>query len=301
MKRWQKVAVWTAGALVVLLAFIAFVLPGIIRSQVEKKGSIATSRTLTIGSISLNPITWRAELRDVRLSERGSTARFVGFSSVRLRVSPSSIWRRAPIVSEMAINAPYVHLERTGPNRFNFSDLLERKAEEKMVESPRFSLNNIVISNGRVEFDDRAVPVPTRHTVARLALQVPFISNIPYLADRYVAPELSALVNGAPFRFTGKLKPFAKGMEASVEVRLQAVDIPYYAAYFPAELPVRVTGGSLTTDRALLLRVLVNMVTNGVFRGADHRTEMARRTLDAGMCNVGMSIDDHRNVPLFIS
>jgi uncharacterized protein involved in outer membrane biogenesis len=248
MKRWQKVAVWTGGVLVVLLAFIAFVLPGIIRSQTEKRVAAAIGRTLTIGRISLNPITWRAELRQVRLSEKGSSATFVGFSSVSLRISPSSIWRRAPIVSEAAITAPYIHLVRTGPNSFNFSDLLEKKPERPSAEPARFSLNNIIISNGRLEFDDRAVSVPTRHTVAKLLLQVPFISNIPYLADRYVAPELSALVNGAPFRFTGKLKPFAKGMEASIDIRLQSVDIPFYAAYFPAELPVRVASGSLTTD-----------------------------------------------------
>jgi uncharacterized protein involved in outer membrane biogenesis len=251
MARWRK---WLIGMVVAALlsaGFIAFILPGIVRSQMEQQVSRATGRTLTVGRISINPLTWTAGLEGVRLSEKGSSLPFVSFSSARVRVSPASVWRLAPVLTDISLAAPHVRIVRTGPNRFNFSDLLEKKPEEKKKEPSgpaRFSLNNIVVSNGSIDFQDDALSTPKLHTVRQLLIQIPFVSNIPYLADRYVAPKLTALVNGAPLAFEGKMKPFAKGMEASVAIKLHELDIPFYAAYFPKELPLRVTAGRFSTD-----------------------------------------------------
>ncbi|TWJ33103.1 DUF748 domain-containing protein [Geobacter argillaceus] len=251
MARWRK---WLIGVFVAALlcaGFIAFILPGIVRSQLEQQVSRATGRTLTVGRISINPLTWSAGLEGVRLSEKGSSLPFVSFSSARVRVSPASVWRLAPVLNDISLAAPRVRIVRTGPNRFNFSDLLEKKPEEKKKEPgepARFSLNNIVLSNGSIDFRDDALSTPKLHTVRQLLIQIPFVSNIPYLADRYVAPKLTALVNGAPLAFEGKMKPFAKGMEASVAIKLRELEIPFYAAYFPKELPLRVTAGRFSTD-----------------------------------------------------
>ena len=101
--------------------------------------------------------------------------------------------------------------------------------------------------NGRVAFDDNALSRPAKHTIDQLSLQIPFISNISYFADKYIDPKLSADVNGAHFDFAGKLKPFEKGLEATLSINLQGVDIPYYAPYFPQELPVLIRQGTLST------------------------------------------------------
>lgn len=42
--------------------------------------------------------------------------------------------------------------------------------------------------------------------------------------------------------------------------------------------------------------ILVNMVTHGVYRSDATRDSVVRRTLDAGMCNVGLSLDGPREV-----
>jgi hypothetical protein len=86
------------------------------------------------------------------------------------------------------LTAPYAHIVRTAANAYNFSDLLEGKKKEPAEKPLRFSLNNIIIANGSVDFIDQAIPVEKRHTVRRIGVGIPFISNIPYLADRYVIP-----------------------------------------------------------------------------------------------------------------
>ncbi len=258
MERRRKWLIGVVVGVLLLLGFIAFVLPMILRGEIETRVSRETGRTLTIARLSINPLTWTAAMEGVRLGEKGGQLPFVSFSSARVRVSPTSVWRLAPVLTDITLTAPHLRIVRTGPNRFNFSDLLEPKPGGKKKEPgepARFSLNNIVVSGGSIDFRDEALPVPKEHAVRQLLVQVPFISNIPYLADRYVAPKLSAVVNGAPLNFEGKMKPFAKGMEASVAIRLQELDIPFYATYFPAELPLRLAAGRLSTDLTVTHRL----------------------------------------------
>ncbi len=249
MARKRKAAYIGGGLFAALLLFIAFALPPIVRNKAMEAVQSSTGRTLDIGAVRINPLTWSAEVRNVRLSEKGHPAdTFAAADSIRISVSPSSLWRLAPVLRRVEVGGPYLHIVRTGPNRYNFSDLLEKKKDEEKPGKPvHFSLNNIIISDGTIIFADDALKEPTVHTVRNLRLQVPFISNIPYMVDRYVDPYLSAVVNGAPFTFTGKMKPFAKGLEASVTVDLKELDLPHYAAYIPASLPVSVVGGRLST------------------------------------------------------
>ncbi|MBP1729107.1 MAG: repeat protein, partial [Deltaproteobacteria bacterium] len=247
MSRRRKIAVAVAIVMVTGLLFTAFVLPLIVRGQLEQQIGSATDRQCTVNGVAINPLNWSAEVRGLKLSEKNSKALFVSFSSVKLRVSPTSLWRLAPVVAELKVTSPYLHLERTAANSYNFSDILAKNSSKKSDKPASFSLNNIVVENGRVAFDDNALSRPAKHTVEQLSLQIPFISNISYFADKYVDPKLSANVNGAHFDFAGKMKPFEKGLEASLSINLQGINIPYYAPYFPQELPVQIRKGILST------------------------------------------------------
>ncbi|WP_236685642.1 AsmA family protein [Geobacter pickeringii] len=286
MKRWQKVVAGCAAVLVLAAGFVAFALPGIVRSQAMRRVEAATGRTLAIGDISLNPFTWTAEVRDVRLTERDKATPFVSFSSARVAVSPASIFRGAPIVSEARIRSPYLHLVRTGANRYNFSDLLEQKGPPKKGdEKPaRFSLNNITVSGGSVDFIDQGLPAEKRHQVRGIEIALPFVSTIPHYADRYIDPRFRAVVNGSPLAFDGKLKPFARAAEYSVTVSLKELDIPFYLAYLPAKLPVRVTAGKGSTELAVTFRT-----------SAEHRPELSAR---GSVSLSGLRVDDPAGAPL---
>lgn len=259
MSRLRKIFIIIPLIMASGLLFAAFVLPSLLKGQLEKQIGSATDRSCSVAGVTINPLTWSVEVRGAQLSEKGSKAVFVSFSSLKLRVSPTSIWRLAPVVAELKITSPYLHLLRDRPNSYNFSDILAKYAQKPKKEGDkpaRFSLNNIVVENGRLEFDDTAPATPARHQVENISLQVPFISSIAYFADRYVDPKLSARVNGATFSFAGKLKPFAKGLEASLNINLQKVDLPFYAAYFPEKQPVQIKRGTLSTALTISHRLV---------------------------------------------
>lgn len=261
MKAWHKILVGCGIFLVILAGFTAFVLPGIVRSRAIQAVEEATGRKLAIGDVNINPVTWTAEVRGVRLTERDGTTTFASFSSARVSVSPSSIFRGAPIVSEARLRSPYVHLVRTGANAYNFSDLLEKKGAEKPEPSKgraRFSVSNISVTNGSIDFIDRGLAVEKQHHVRGLELGVPFVSTIPHYADIFIAPRFRAVVNGSPLALDGKLKPFASAAEYSLDVNLKELDIPYYLAYVPVKLPVRMERGTAATKLALTYRIDAN-------------------------------------------
>lgn len=250
-RNWKKVAAWGGGAVVVLLLFIVLVLPGIVRTQAEKGIFEATGRKASIAKISINPFTLGVAIHNFRYFEPDQTTPFVELTTIKAGLSLASLYRFAPVVRELKIESPRVRLVRVADNRYNFSDILDfiaKQPKPAKKSEARFSINNISVANGSIDFDDRAIKGGKQHTIRDLQLAIPFISNIPYLAEKYTDPKLSAVVNGARFDFGGKAKPLAKSVEASINLKLDSLNLPYYLAYLPADIPVKLDKGSLTLD-----------------------------------------------------
>lgn len=266
MKVGDRPAIWILSAVAALLLFVILVLPGIVRSVAIEKIESATGRKASISRITLNPFTLTAGITGFHLTERSGGKAFLNFSSARLKVSPASLTRRALIVSNISVTRPYVHLVRTGPNTYNFSDLIKPgKPESKPVQ---FSVNNIQITNGSVDFRDEAAARPTDHTIRRLDLSLPFFSNIEYLADIYVAPRIKAVINGASFAADGRLKPLAQSREVSIILNISDVDIPHYMAYLPVKSPLDVKSGRLASALEVGYRVSANKKPDLTLTGA---------------------------------
>ena len=139
------------------------------------------------------------------------------------RASPSL--KLALVLSEIRLKQPYINIKRIDETAYNFSDLMENK-ETKPAEKPaekskplRFSLNNIKIENGSIDFWDG--PEQTKHTVRELNIGVPFMSNIPSNINIFVQPALSAKINGTPYEIQGKTKPFADSLETTFDINIK--------------------------------------------------------------------------------
>ncbi|GAM10992.1 hypothetical protein OR1_03300 [Geobacter sp. OR-1] len=88
-----------------------------------------------------------------------------------------------------------------------------------------------------------------------LDLAIPFVSNIPYMADKYVTPHFGAIINGAPLRLNGKLKPLAKSLETAMTLKLDNLNLPPYLAYLPFDPGFAMQGGTLSTNLELAYRI----------------------------------------------
>jgi Domain of Unknown Function (DUF748) len=260
MKTWQKRVLGCAIGVLVLAGFTAFILPGIVRTQAIKRLEAATGRKVAISKVTINPFTLVVKVDGFRMQEKEGGVTFASFSSARVNFSTKSLVYFAPVVTDAQLSSPYLHIVRTAANTFNFSDLMvSKKPKERKEEKPfRFSLNNIVIDNGSIDFIDRGLSREKTHTVRRIEIAVPFISSISYLADLYVQPRFSALINGSPLKVQGRLKPFMKGTEAVYDLNLKDLSLPYYIAYYPGTPPVRIDSGRLSVTTEVTYRVASN-------------------------------------------
>ncbi|MDD2273596.1 MAG: DUF748 domain-containing protein [Desulfuromonadaceae bacterium] len=252
----KKIAI-ASGVLAALLLFITTILPVIVRTKGVAAIEEATGRKAHIASVSINPFTLTVTVNGFAIDEKGG-APLVGFNQVRTSLSLASIYKRALILSRVEIDTPTFNLTRTAPNRFSFSDILDRQKKSPTEEKSGtflFSINNITVYNGSLDFNDLVVEGGRKHTVRKLEIAIPFISNIPYLAEKYTDPRISAVINDAPFSFAGKLKPLSKSLETSVHIGLKQLNLPRYIAYSPVKPRADLTSGTLTIDMDVCYRI----------------------------------------------
>lgn len=257
MITWKRILVSLILLVTALFAFTALALPGIVKSRAQQWVEENTDRSLQVGELVINPFLLTVDVRDLVLSEPGGEGRFVAWDALHIAISPRSLKHLAPILRELRLTRPFIHIERLGTTRFNFSDLVPSPGgpEPRTDDEPnRFSLNNIVIDDGRIEVIDRSVPDALTHTIRDLDLAVPFLGNLPYMVEKPVQPSFSAVINESRVDLQGQLTPFAEIPEFSLDLALQDIDLPYYLGYLPMELPFELQSGRLGFDLELVYR-----------------------------------------------
>jgi len=214
--------------------------------------SEALHRKASIDKISINPYAVSITVKGFTLEDPGQTKPFVAFDEFYVNVDlTSSLFRRALILKKITLTKPYVGIDRRPDGSYNFSDLLptekkENKPKPAKEEKPfHFSLNNIQVVNGSIDFKDE--PKNTTHTVRELNISIPFISNIEYYLTNYVEPKFSARINDNQFELVGKTQPFLTSRATTFDLNAQDIDVPFYLNYVPVKLNFQLKSARLDT------------------------------------------------------
>jgi hypothetical protein len=276
MRRWMKISLICVSVIILLLLLSMLIVPWQVKKQGASWVAENTSRTLSIEKAFFNPVTLTLELTNVDLSEQDSDKSFVAFSRLLISVSSRSLIDWALIFDRVELDDPYVNIERLTQAEFNFSDFADTEgaqpqekitAEAEEQKDFHFSFNNIILKNGSVDFSDRALAVEAHHEIRQLDLSVPFIGNVPYLTDIFVEPALFMLLNGAEVKASGQLKPFHDTLATELDISLHGVDLAFYAAQSPIELPIQLEQGELDFYLGLSYQVLADKVPQLLLTG----------------------------------
>ncbi|MDX1815445.1 MAG: DUF748 domain-containing protein, partial [Thermodesulfobacteriota bacterium] len=259
LPRGQRMFLWVGLAFLLYTLFGFLAAPPILKYFLKKNLSEMLHRDVAIEKVRVNPYALSVSVNGFTIRERGLTEPFVSFDSMYGNLETVSLFRLGVVLKEIRVEAPYVHIARKKDGKYNFSDLIEEFAAKKAsppgtAQPPekkplRFSLNNIQIRNGSVDFDD--APEDTRHTVREIRVDIPLLSNFPYQVETFVQPVLEAIVNGAAFSLRGKTRPFKDSYETYFDVDIRKFDIPYYLEYVPFPLNFDLRSASLDTQGIL--------------------------------------------------
>lgn len=255
MSRFKKVTIALGLCFVILMASSYFLVPPILKSILMKKLSESLHREVTVERIHFNPFTLALTVQGFGIRERGGTDSFVSFQELFVNLQILSVARQALVLDEVRLVKPSVRIQRNADGSYNFSDLLVKKPEEEKKEPGKpflFSLNNIRIIDGRLEFMDS--PKNTKHVAENIQAGIPFLSNMSYALETKVEPSFSAVINGDPYTLTGVTKPFKDSRETEFKISIKDLDIPYYLAYVPMKLNFILSSAKLDVDSTITYR-----------------------------------------------
>jgi len=269
--RSKKILISVGVVVILFMLFLGLILPEIIRRQAIAWVAENTERELTIERASFNPLIGRLTIRRVVLTEPKAEETFVSFDQLLVNINISSVWQMAPIIDQLELINPAVRIVKISDREFNFSDFAAGASptEEAPSDSEplRFAVNNLIIKGGTLDYSDLATPEIV-HTIRNFDLALPFIGNTPALTDKFVQPRLSLEIDDAPFLIEGEAKPFADTLEASLQIRLDDIDLPFYAAYLPPTRPVDIENGKLAVDLDLSYKVTRDQETKLLLGGS---------------------------------
>ncbi len=242
--RTRKIAIWAVSIIVTFGVLLGLVAPPLLRGKIASELSKKLHRQVSIEQIRINPYAMTLGVRGFLMKERQSEATALSFDELFVNLDMRSLFRIAPVIEELRLAKPYVNLVRNDDGKYNFQDLIDEFTSGPPGPTPRFALNNIQISDGKIDFDDR--PEQTKHAITSLKIGIPFISSLPTYADIKVKPEFSAVINGAPFHLAGDTTtPFKDTLESTLGLDIDKLEIAKYLEYSPVELNFKVPSGQL--------------------------------------------------------
>jgi uncharacterized protein involved in outer membrane biogenesis len=233
-----------------------WLLPAVVRAQLEKKLSQALHRQTTVREVKFNPYTLEAAVNGFQMLDPAGAEPFISFDALEVNLQAASLFKRAVIVKSFSLVNPSTRIILNRDRSFNFSDLLPAggepaKSEEKEEEgSPLlFSINNIDLSGGGIDFEDRVQDAA--HRVTDLHIALPFLSNLPYEVEIFTQPAFEGVINGAPFSMLGESKPFYQTRQSEIDFNFPDIDLTHYLDYLPENLHFTVKNGRLDLDLSL--------------------------------------------------
>src|SRR5271170_265740 len=161
-------------------------------------GSVASSihRDVSVGKIRFNLYRLKLDLDQLHVGERDNPQKpFVDLGHRTVKVSWTSLFRFAPVIGEVIVDQPKIHVIRKSQQEFNFSDLLESAPAPAKPPPPtkpsapmKFSVSNIQLRDGEITIDDQLLG--KQHKVEDIQVNVPFIANLPSDVNIFVQPLL---------------------------------------------------------------------------------------------------------------
>lgn len=233
-----------AGLLLAYTGIGFWAVPAIVKSQAVAISADKLHRQLSIEEVTFNPFKLTATVRGLKMMEPDGGAVFASFERLGVDLSWQSLRQLAPVVQEVRLSKPYVHLVRKDANHYSIDDILQLVASQPPSPEPaRFSVNNIQLEDGSLSFEDK--PPGVTHKVQDLKLGLPFISSLPADVTIFVEPMFGATVNGAPLLLKGKARPFAEPKDYALDLALDKVDLTGYLGYLPFKPGFRLPAAQL--------------------------------------------------------
>lgn len=222
-----------ALGLVWLLGWLA--LPAWLRPFLERQASEALGRTVQIEALRIHPWALTLEADGLRIATADGVGTQFALDRLYIDAELVSLLRLAPVVDEVRIERPELHLGTNADGRLDIQDILDRLAARPASPDTgpaRLALYNIQLTEGHLRLADG--PRGQTHEVTDLRVNVPFISTLGDPRDVRVQPHLSFLLDGSRFDTQVSTQPFSDPLDTEARLTFDHLDLTPYLTLWPA-------------------------------------------------------------------
>lgn len=257
-----------------------FIAPYIAKKVLIDKLSENLKRDVIIEKVTINPYSLTTSINGFVIKEKSGNT-FVSVKRLFANLSLSSIFKFAIVVSEIAVDKPYINIIQYKTDTFNFSDILSdispndnslnstisdtedntasentpsnkpdnlktKKLENKkedQIAIISFILNNLNINEGNFIFEDKVNK--TKHTVKDFSLLLSLLNSRPKDKESKTTIKTDFIFNDALFKIELESTPFKKNLATNLRVKASNINILNYIIYAP--IPENLAIKSLNT------------------------------------------------------
>jgi hypothetical protein len=231
LRRIRYIFVAVAGLYAAWLLFAWLALPPILQSQAEKFVLARSGHHLTMDRPAFNPFLLRLHLRNVKLTEPDG-AHLLSFRNLIVDFSTTSLFRRAYVFDEIALDNLDATLIVLPKNRLNWSGLIDafRSKEKKpSSELPRLVIRKISLTGAQAYLADRRTATERAARIEPMTLELNDLSTLPNGKGRY---EVTARTSfGANIAWDGVLT--LKPVSMAGHLRVDGISLSRLASYMP--------------------------------------------------------------------
>ena len=236
---------WMTWAAALALLFGAYLLTGIylaprlIRSQVTDWVKTNLSKSIAIGEIKVDPLSFKVDIRDIAIP--AADRPMVAAGHLRVGFSPLSLFQEAYRLTELRIERPFVQATVRPDGSLN---LLELVPPSHGGESPAFRIDIFSVNEGRIAYADKSRPSGPEETLTPITFTLRDFHTKKNEGGEFTLDGKSERGEGFAWRGTISMAPIASQGRFTI-TDLQADTI---AKFLGDRLPVVLTAGRIGVD-----------------------------------------------------
>lgn len=243
---------WLIAAAVVLVVFTVtgfFVLPPIVKGQLEKRLTVALGRTTTVQKVKINPYAMSVTLEgfDVRLKDGSGS--FVGWDRLYVNFDPLASLTQAWTLGAVELDGFHAAAVLMPDGTFNFADVLQRLQAQapKPAAAPSkpgrpLRIDTLRVGGARFSFTDQRNKQPFVTTLGPVSLALSRFTTAP--ADGAPYHFEAVTESGERLAWSGTLSVEPLQSQGSFEIA--NVVLKKYAPYLEGKLQADIKSGRLS-------------------------------------------------------
>lgn len=228
-----------------------FVLPPIVKSQLEQRLSAELGRRVTVEKVRVNPYALSLALENFAIRERDGTTTFLAWRRLYVNFDALSSLAGEWVLSDVTLDGFAARVEINSDQSLNFSDVLAKFAQPKGSVAPApakkerpVRVARLQVAGAKVDFLDSSRKQRFATTVGPLTFELTEFHTAgergaPYwfAATTEAGEKLawSGTLQAVPFRSVGELK-------------LENIALPKYAPYYSDLMQADLSAGQLSVS-----------------------------------------------------